>query len=1138
MADVTQTQDLSQERLLTGVRRQTVGSTTYPVLGETVLVAKVGEGAVGAVYEGRIPGDERPVAVRVMRCVNEQSERYTQFLAHSRAAQNVKSHHLVDIKETGAEPGLFYQVMEFTPSVSAHAHLSALRDKLKPGLSEADALELAQSLANGLAALHAANVPHLNISPSAILIPKDSGGTLDFTRCKLGDQGLAFHEHFARVLEGTAADHGTPGYMSPEQAQGSKNPGKTSDVFAFGASLYAMLAGHAPFDGPSVPVILSVTCLQEVSDLRTWRPDVSRITSRLVELCLRKGPSMRFPDASVLQRAVRLCRDAHQAPANIQDAAMEEMQALIRQDEVKEQLLSRFFPPPPPDASATTEEPLPPATPATTHISPSPIPPEVSPAVPMPVTPLSALSPAVPDRPLPPVEEPPPAVPATEPAYSAAIEVPPPPEWTEAKTTPPASHSSAVMPTVGRRPETKLFDDLLRPASAESETPADATPATPLPPEAPKQDAGELIVLPPEPVVTENAPLNSESPHPAFPTVTSALSPTGSEGTAADAPSVDEKPVEQSAVKTAEEAPYSARVIESPAPPPPSNGFDDGMEATMIGIPKLIDPAAASSAAQVMPALPLDPLAADAATEKAGGEEVIPPAVPEWGDPTEPLPPLPTTQEPTVVESLPPQKGSWAPMVAALLMFVATMGVLWQKGYLDQWFGSKRVAVAPPTTQINPVETGTPPVPPVPNSTTQTEPGKQEPAKADPLTKDPNEPAKIPAKAPDDVAKQTEDELKKAAEIRMRAEAEARKLSEEIRKNEEAEARRKQEEFEKERKALAEEKERKRKEDEAKVAAARVEQEAKDAEERKKRAAQAAADLPKEVLLDLGEKVTLPFVLVPGGTFKMGTSKESAQDLAKAAGIDAKEYLMEAPPRSVKVEPFYISKTPVSVGQFRRFAEMTGYKTAAERVGEAFVLQDKQWKRVKGASWRNPGFKQSDDHPAVLLSYRDCEALLAWASRLSPQAMRLPTEAEWEYAARGTESKLYPWGNEWDGKRANFGDKQLSAMVGDANGAVLDDGNAFTSPTGAYDNASWCGALDMAGNVLQWCSDMYEEYPQSNAPQLQVDAEDVPPDAKRVLRGGSFLVGPADLRSAARRSSNPRAASVEFGVRLAFTPKH
>jgi len=1114
MADVTQTQDLSQDRLLTGVRRQTVGSTTYPVLGETVLVAKIGEGSAGAVYEGRIPGDERPVAIRVMRCLNEQSERYTQFLAHSRAAQNVKSHHLVDIKETGAEPGLFYQVMEHMPSVSAHAYLSALRDKLKPGLNESEALELAQALATGLAALHAANVSHLNISPSSILIPKDANGAVDFTRCKLGDQGLALHEHFARVLDGTAADNGTPGYMSPEQAQGSKNPGKTADVFAFGASLYAMLAGHAPFDGPSVPVILSVTCLQEVSDLRTWRPDVSRITARLVELCLRKGPSMRFPDATVLQRAVRMCREAQGQPANIQDAAIEEMQALIRQDEVKEQLLSRFFPPPPPDAGGAVEEKLPPATPATTHATPSPIPPDISP--PAAVKPLSIFAPAV-EPPKPAVELPPPAVPATEPAFSSPIEVPPPPEWAESKSVPPPSHSS-VMPTVGRRPETKLFDDLLRPASASmadatpehTPTPVpDAAPAMPLPSEPVNTD--ELIVLPPEPPASDV--------------------PTPPRETSAVAAETKQEVSESSTTEA--DVPYSARVIEEPVKTPL---MEEGMEATMIGIPKLIDPAAASSAANVSdpikPALPQDPLA-----ENTSPNEAVPDATPatvievpmpppaEWTDPTQ------TAED---VENLPQQKASWAPLVAALLMFVATMGVLWQKGYLDQWFGVKPVAVVQPP--IDPVETGTPPPPP-----TSTTPN--DPAKADPLTKDPQEklpedPAKGKAKAPEEFAKQTEDELKKAAEIRMRAEAEARKLSEEIRKNEEAEARKKQEEFEKQRKALAEEKERKRKEDEEKLAAARAEQEAKDAEDRKKRAALAAQDLPKEVLLDLGEKVTMPFVLVPGGTFKMGTTVDAAKELAKAAGIDAKEYLMEAPPRTVKVEPFYISKAPVSVAQFRRFAEATGYKTAAERVGEAFVLQDKQWKRVKGASWKNPGFKQGDDHPAVLLSYRDCEALVAWASRLSPQPMRLPTESEWEYAARGAENRLYPWGNEWDARRANFGDKQLSVMIGDAQGSAVDDGNAFTSPTGAYDNASWCGALDMSGNVLQWCSDVFEEYPKSNAPQLQVEAEDIPPDAKRVLRGGSFLVGPADLRSAARRSSNPRAASVEFGVRLSFTPKH
>jgi toxoflavin biosynthesis protein ToxD len=112
----------------------------------------------------------------------------------------------------------------------------------------------------------------------------------------------------------------------------------------------------------------------------------------------------------------------------------------------------------------------------------------------------------------------------------------------------------------------------------------------------------------------------------------------------------------------------------------------------------------------------------------------------------------------------------------------------------------------------------------------------------------------------------------------------------------------------------------------------------------------------------------------------------------------------------------------------------------------------------------------------------------------------------------------------------------LSASGLDGPSTADNDGQPFTSPVGSYDNASWCGALDMVGNVLQWCADAFEPYPQAGAPMLEPD--EVAPDAKRVQRGGSFLLGPSDLRAAARRASKPGAASLEFGMRLAFTPRN
>jgi formylglycine-generating enzyme required for sulfatase activity len=231
---------------------------------------------------------------------------------------------------------------------------------------------------------------------------------------------------------------------------------------------------------------------------------------------------------------------------------------------------------------------------------------------------------------------------------------------------------------------------------------------------------------------------------------------------------------------------------------------------------------------------------------------------------------------------------------------------------------------------------------------------------------------------------------------------------------------------------------------------------------------------------------------------------------------------------------YYIAKTPVTVEQFRRFVKDSGYTTSAERAGAAFVLKDRKWQKVDNACWKNPGFEQKEDHPVVMLSYRDSEVFSAWVAKVSARPVRIPSEAEWEFAARGPKNNVWPWGNTWNGKLSNHSDKRLRPYcMEDWNYSKVDDGYAFTAPVGMYKNQSECGALDMAGNVFQWCADVYEVYlPKTNAPRLEVDVDK---DVKRVLRGGSFLFRPMDCRSAARRSLKPRSWSCELGLRLTFS---
>jgi formylglycine-generating enzyme len=277
---------------------------------------------------------------------------------------------------------------------------------------------------------------------------------------------------------------------------------------------------------------------------------------------------------------------------------------------------------------------------------------------------------------------------------------------------------------------------------------------------------------------------------------------------------------------------------------------------------------------------------------------------------------------------------------------------------------------------------------------------------------------------------------------------------------------------------------------------------------------------------------------VPKGSFVMGTPLAEIERLSRAEGVSAGDHTDEAPVRTIDMDRYYIAKTPVTVAQFRRFVADTNHVTGAEHKGEVFTLQDREWKKTPGASWVQPGFEQGEDHPVVMMKYKDCEAFAAWVAKQSGRPMRMPTEAEWEYAARGPKNLTYPWGNKWDGKLANHSDKRLQPFCLQKWAySSSDDGHPFTSPVGTYNNQSWCGALDMAGNVFQWCSDVYEPYPQSaTAPRILLEPSQIPNNARRVLRGGSYLFRPIDCRGSARRALAQSSISGELGMRLVFSP--
>jgi formylglycine-generating enzyme required for sulfatase activity len=169
-----------------------------------------------------------------------------------------------------------------------------------------------------------------------------------------------------------------------------------------------------------------------------------------------------------------------------------------------------------------------------------------------------------------------------------------------------------------------------------------------------------------------------------------------------------------------------------------------------------------------------------------------------------------------------------------------------------------------------------------------------------------------------------------------------------------------------------------------------------------------------------------------------------------------------------------MGKYDVTVGQFKKFVAETGYKTVAEKQGWGWVYDEnkKHWTKRIGASWDDPGNRISDDHPVILVCHADAEAFCEWLSRKDNRRYYLPTEAQWEYAARGgKEGERFPWGNDYpDGKKLNMADRHAPVPWADR---TVADGYARVSPVGSFvPNGFWL--YDMVGNVWQMCSDYYD----------------------------------------------------------------
>ncbi len=223
-------------------------------------------------------------------------------------------------------------------------------------------------------------------------------------------------------------------------------------------------------------------------------------------------------------------------------------------------------------------------------------------------------------------------------------------------------------------------------------------------------------------------------------------------------------------------------------------------------------------------------------------------------------------------------------------------------------------------------------------------------------------------------------------------------------------------------------------------------------------------------IIPLPGGVAVEQLYVPGGSFMMGSASSEAD---------------ERPIHSVTLDAYWIDRTEVTNRHFAAFVADTGHQTLAERQGSGHGFTTNGWEPIDGASWRWPqgpgdGLEAQDDHPVMQVSWDDAGAYCAWAGG------RLPTEAEWEYAARGPDAHTFPWGDGFDATRLNYCDRNCFLEWADGQG---DDGFVLTAPVGSFPGgASWVGAVDMAGNVWEWTADWYDpEYYDVAPPLTRVD---------------------------------------------------
>jgi formylglycine-generating enzyme required for sulfatase activity len=289
-----------------------------------------------------------------------------------------------------------------------------------------------------------------------------------------------------------------------------------------------------------------------------------------------------------------------------------------------------------------------------------------------------------------------------------------------------------------------------------------------------------------------------------------------------------------------------------------------------------------------------------------------------------------------------------------------------------------------------------------------------------------------------------------------------------------------------------------------------------------------------------GNSIGMRLVRIPAGEFLMG-AEEPAEQLLRAFPAhnrkpeDIKE---EYPRHRVRItRSFFLGKFEVTVGQYRRFVEDTGYRTEPETDGKGGWGYNPQLRKCEGRkvqySWRNTGFAQSDNHPVVNVTWNDSVRFCEWLSRKEGVTYRLPTEAEWEYSCRAGTTTRYHNGDDPDllpevGRVSNpKGLKTFPHIQEMEIPAVGPD--SFTVPVGRYKSNAF-GLHDMHGNAWEWCSDWQDDDYYARSP---VDDPQGPEHGTvRARRGGGWNTFPIWARASFRNYNTPVSRTCNLGFRV------